>query len=343
MPNWRGLLERWPHAQLQASAEAVGLPKGQMGNSEVGHLNLGAGQPVVQDLPRIDKAIDDGSFFNNEALLAAVRRAAQPGRRLHLIGLIGPGGVHSVDRHAVAIAKLAAKEGARDVVVHALLDGRDTPPQLGRALRAGLREEAHRGAIRGARIATVGGRYYAMDRDKRWDRVEQRHTTRSCTARARSRPPRPMRCWRHTGAARPTSSSQPTVIHGVDGTVRDGDAVIHFNFRADRARQLTHALADGDEFDGFDRGRRPRDLLVVTMTEYEGGLPVRGRLPAAAGQRVSPRSSRASAGASSTSPRRRSTPTSLTSSMGASRRLFRARTGCWCRRPKSRPTTFSPR
>ena len=172
MPNWRRLLEHWPHAQLEASGEAVGLPRGQMGNSEVGHLNLGAGQPVVQDLPRIDKAIDDGSFFDNEALLAAVQRAAQPGCRLHLIGLLGPGGVHSVDRHAVAIAKLAAQAGAQDIVVHALLDGRDTPPRSADRFVPDFQDrlaDAHPAA----RIATVGGRYFGMDRDNRWDRVEQ--------------------------------------------------------------------------------------------------------------------------------------------------------------------------
>ena len=129
MPNWRSLLAEWPHAALEASGEAVGLPPGQMGNSEVGHLNLGAGQPVVQDLPRIDRAIADGSFQQNPELLAASARAALSGRRLHLIGLLGPGGVHSVDRHAVAIAGLAHGVGARDVVVHGLLDGRDTPPR----------------------------------------------------------------------------------------------------------------------------------------------------------------------------------------------------------------------
>jgi 2,3-bisphosphoglycerate-independent phosphoglycerate mutase len=272
MPAWRGLLGRWPHARLKASGEAVGLPAGQMGNSEVGHLNIGAGQPVVQDLPRIDRAIEDGSFVDNPALLGAVRRAAEPGRRLHLIGLVGPGGVHSVDRHAVAIARLAAHQGARDVVVHALLDGRDTPPRSADRFIPDLEArlaEAHPDA----RIATVGGRYFGMDRDKRWDRVEKAYGA-------------------IVGGAGPVASTAldavldaykrgetdefvtPTIIRGVDGTVRDGDAVVLFNFRADRARQLTHALVDGAEFTGFDRGRRPRDLFVVTMTDYEPRLPV---------------------------------------------------------------------
>lgn len=172
MPVWNGLLERWPHSVLAASGEAVGLPAGQMGNSEVGHLDLGAGRAVLQDLPRIDRAIDDGSFSSNEALLAAVRHAATEGGRLHLISLVGPGGVHANDRHAVAIARLGRSAGARDVAVHALLDGRDTLPRSADGfipdLEARLRE-----AHAGARIATVGGRYFAMDRDRRWERMRR--------------------------------------------------------------------------------------------------------------------------------------------------------------------------
>jgi 2,3-bisphosphoglycerate-independent phosphoglycerate mutase len=272
MPVWRSLLERWPHAQLEASGEAVGLPAGQMGNSEVGHLNLGAGQPVVQDLPRIDRAIEDGSFFTNSALLAAVRRAAKPGRRLHLVGLVGPGGVHSVDRHAVAIARLAARYGATDVVVHALLDGRDTPPRSADRFIPDL-ERRMADAHPAAHISTVGGRYYGMDRDKRWERVQKAYA-----AIVRGEAPTVATALDAVLAGYERGENDefvtPTLVSGVDGRVRDGDAIIHFNFRADRARQLIHALVDGDEFAGFDRGRRPTDLLVVTMTEYEAGLPV---------------------------------------------------------------------
>ena len=278
MPRWRSLLARWPSAQLEASGEAVGLPYGQMGNSEVGHLNIGAGQPVVQDLPRIDRAIDDGSFYSNPALLEAVGRAAEPGRRLHLVGLIGPGGVHSVDRHAVAICRLAAREGVRDVVVHGLLDGRDTPPRSADRFVPDFESrltEAHSGA----RIATIGGRYFGMDRDTRWDRVQAAYAA----------------IVHAEGPVAPTALDAvmdgyergetdefvlPTTIHGDDGTIRDGDAIVHFNFRADRARQLTHALVDGDVFTGFDRGRQPRDLVVVTLTDYEAGLPVLVAFPA---------------------------------------------------------------
>jgi 2,3-bisphosphoglycerate-independent phosphoglycerate mutase len=272
MPVWRGLLERWPHALLGASGEDVGLPAGQMGNSEVGHLNLGAGRKVLQDLPRIDAAIEDGSFFSNEALLAAMHRAAEPGRRLHVITLVGPGGVHANDRHAVAIARLARTAGVRDVAIHALLDGRDTPPRSADRFIAdvGTRlREVHPDA----RIATVGGRYFAMDRDRRWER-----TRRGYDAIVRGR-----------GLSAPSAEAavvaayergegdefvQPTVIgQSSEGTVRPGDALIHANFRADRARQLVHAFVD-TSFDAFPRGDAPGDLLVVTMTEYEKGLPV---------------------------------------------------------------------
>jgi 2,3-bisphosphoglycerate-independent phosphoglycerate mutase len=245
MPSWRALLARWPHAQLDASGEAVGLPAGQMGNSEVGHLNIGAGRPVLQDLPRIDAAIADGSFFERPALLAACDRAVAQGSgqgsahgsgTLHVVSLIGPGGVHANDRHLVALAELASRRGVPRVRVHALLDGRDTPPKSALAFLEDL-EPRLRAAHPDARIASVGGRYFAMDRDRRWDRTE-----------------------------------------------RGYDAIVHANFRADRARQLTHALADAT-FDGFERtspaGRpAPRDLLVVTMTEYEADLPVEVAFPA---------------------------------------------------------------
>jgi 2,3-bisphosphoglycerate-independent phosphoglycerate mutase len=239
----------------------------------VGHLNLGAGRPVLQDLPRIDAALDDGSFDTNSALVAAADRAAT-GHRLHLVGLLGPGGVHSVDRHAVAIARLAYERGASDVVVHGLLDGRDTPPRSADRFVPDF-ERRLREAHPQARIATIGGRYYAMDRDKRWERTQRGYDAivhgqglRAATAVGAVA----------DGYARGENDEfiQPTVIDGVDGALRDGDVFIHFNFRADRARQLIHALVDGDEFDAacFDRGRRPRDLLIVTMTEHEKGLPV---------------------------------------------------------------------
>jgi 2,3-bisphosphoglycerate-independent phosphoglycerate mutase len=281
MPTWRGLLRDWPHAVLRASEDAVGLPPGQMGNSEVGHLNLGAGRPVLQDLPRIDAAIADGSFFERPALLEACRRAARPSGRLHIVSLIGPGGVHANDRHLVAIADLAARHGVPAVRVHALLDGRDTPPRSAVGFVADL-ERRLAAAHPDARIASIAGRYYAMDRDSRWERVERgydaivhgvgEHAPNATAAI-------------EAGYARGENDEflAPTVIDGVDGTVRSGDPLIHANFRADRARQFVHALADR-EFVAFDRstpdGRpAPTDVHVVTMTRYEAGLPVAVAFP----------------------------------------------------------------
>ncbi len=276
MPAWRDLLAGWPHATLQASEGAVGLPTGQMGNSEVGHLNLGTGQPVLQDLPRIDAAIADGSFFVRPALLDACARAARPGGRLHVVSLVGPGGVHANDRHLVALAELAARRGVPELRVHALLDGRDTPPRSAIDFVPDL-EGRLAAAHPDVRIATVGGRYWAMDRDKRWDRTAAGYAAivhgageRAASAVAAV----------EAGYARGENDEfiHPTVIEAVDGRVRDGDPIVHTSFRADRARQLVHALAD-PEFAEFDRsgpgGRpAPHDLLVVTMTAYEAGLPV---------------------------------------------------------------------
>lgn len=279
MPAWRALVARWPHARLGAAEEAVGLPPGQMGNSEVGHLNIGAGRPVLQDLPRIDAAIADGSFAERPALVAACDRAARPDGRLHVVSLVGPGGVHANDRHLVALAGLAARRGVPAVRVHALLDGRDTPPRSALPFVDDL-ERRLADVHPDARIATVGGRYYAMDRDRRWERTQRGYDAivHGVGERATSAADAVA-----AGYARGESDEfvLPTVIDGIDGRVRDGDPVVHANFRADRARQLTHALADPG-FDGFDRdaaGRRPRDPLVVTMTEYEAGLPVAVAFP----------------------------------------------------------------
>jgi len=281
MPNWRAMLRDWPHAILRASEDAVGLPPGQMGNSEVGHLNLGAGRPVLQDLPRIDAAIADGSFATRPAFLDACRRSSEPGHRLHLVSLVGPGGVHANDRHLVEVVRLAAAQGVAGVRIHALLDGRDTPPRSALAFIADLERRLHE-AHPDVRIASVGGRYYAMDRDKRWDRVERGYDAivhgegelaASATAAIEA------------AYARGENDEfvTPTVIAGGNDVIGPGDAVVHCNFRADRARELIHALIDPD-FGAFDRtspaGRpAPEGLLVVTMAEYEAGLSVEVAFP----------------------------------------------------------------
>ena len=271
MPVWERLTREWPTARLQASGEAVGLPPGQMGNSEVGHLNLGAGFRVLQDLPRINEAIATGSFRETPALVAACRAALERGGRLHLMGLIGPGGIHAIDEHIVAMVELAAAEGLPPdrVLLHAFTDGRDTPP---RSADRYLPELLAR--IEGkATLATVSGRYYAMDRDGRWERTrlayeamvhgigELAEDGEAAIAAA-------------YGRGENDEFILPTVIGPYAGMANE-DVVVHLNFRADRARQLTQALAL-PEFDAFDRGPRPRDLLVVTLTEYQSPaeLPV---------------------------------------------------------------------
>jgi 2,3-bisphosphoglycerate-independent phosphoglycerate mutase len=276
MPNWHAFLQRWPHSALEASEGFVGLPEGQMGNSEVGHLNLGTGQPVLQDLPRIDRAISTGSFFTRPVLLELCARAKEAGHTLHLISLVGPGGVHANDRHLVGVAELAARQGVKRVRVHGLLDGRDTPPRSAIEFVPDL-EKRLAAAHPDAKIATIGGRYFAMDRDKRWERTKKGYDAIVHGLAAFHAPSAVAAV--EGGYARGENDEfiTPTVIDGVDhGTIADGDAVLHCNFRADRARQLSHALADAD-FASFDRSAAapaPRGILYATMTEYEAKLPV---------------------------------------------------------------------
>jgi len=283
MPTWHAIWRDWPHATLQASEEAVGLPPGQMGNSEVGHLNLGAGRPVLQDLPRIDAAIADGSFFDRPAFLLACARARERDGILRIVSLVGPGGVHANDRHVVALAELARREAVASVRVHALLDGRDTPPSSALGFVDDLERRltaAHPDAV----IASVGGRYFAMDRDRRWDRTERGYDA-IVHAEAEHTAPTVHEAIAAAYARGETDEFVvPTIIDGADRPMARGDTLIHANFRADRARQLVHALVDRREFDGFDRrapsGRAgPTDLLVVTMTRYEDGLPVQVAFP----------------------------------------------------------------
>jgi 2,3-bisphosphoglycerate-independent phosphoglycerate mutase len=279
MPRWRALLAEWPHSRLQASGLAVGLPEGQMGNSEVGHLNLGAGRPVLQDLPRIDAEIADGSFRRNPVLVSALLRVAATGKRLHLVGLIGPGGVHSTDGHAVAIAALAHGSGVADLVVHGLLDGRDTPPRSAHGFIPDF--EARLGqAHPAARMAMIGGRYYGMDRDNRWERTQAWYEGMVHGRGFGTEPAADASTALAAAYERGENDEfvKPTLIGGVDGRVRDGDVVVHFNFRADRARQLVHALVDRD-FTAFDRGPDAPRPTVVTLTEYEEGLPVEVAYP----------------------------------------------------------------
>ncbi len=269
-PNWRRLLAECPHTLIATHGLRVGLPEGQMGNSEVGHMNMGAGRVVYQELTRIDEAIRDGSFFANRALRLALEVAARPGATLHVLGLLSPGGVHSHEDHILAMLDMAAGAGVSSIVVHAMLDGRDTPPQSAPASVDRL--AARVATIPGARIATLSGRYYAMDRDQRWDRVERAYRA---IADAES-PLRSVDASTALQAAYKRGETdefvQPTVI-GDGAPVRDGDALVFMNFRADRARELTAAFTSTD-FDGFDRTRRPAPGAFVSLTRYADALPV---------------------------------------------------------------------
>jgi len=266
------LYARYPGATLSASGLDVGLPPGQMGNSEVGHLNLGAGRIVYQDLTRINKAVEEGALAAIPALAEAFALAREPGRRLHFLGLVSDGGVHSHQDHLIALAQAAHAAGVRDMLVHAITDGRDCSPTGGAGY---LGEVALRLRPTGATIATVIGRYYAMDRDHRWERnklawdaiVLGRGTL--CTET-------PAEAVGREYAAGKTDEFMPPLIfsHANEARVRDGDVVLFFNFRADRARQLSEAfLRPG--FNGFDREVTPR-VHYVTLTEYDKtyGVPV---------------------------------------------------------------------
>jgi 2,3-bisphosphoglycerate-independent phosphoglycerate mutase len=264
-PTWDRLWSRAPRTLLEASGLAVGLPEGQMGNSEVGHLNLGAGRVVMQDLVRINQSIADGSFFRNAALVEACETARRDGGTLHLMGLLGSGGVHAMDKHLYALIDLAEQCHLPRVAIHALLDGRDTMPRSAfgymKELIAYARDRAH--------VASLGGRYFGMDRDKRWDRTEKwyKAAVKGLGAQATD----PLEVIRSAYDRNVTDEFiEPHVIVKAGrpmAPMRDGDALICFNFRADRMRQIVHALTD-DTFDGFDVGRRP-SVEVVTMTSYD--------------------------------------------------------------------------
>jgi len=274
-PNLNRLLAEYPHAEIRTSGMAVGLPDGQMGNSEVGHLNIGAGRVVYQDLTRITKSILDGDFVTNPVLLECIARTKASGGRLHLSGLLSDGGVHSHNTHLYALLELAKQKGLTEVFVHCLLDGRDTPPQSGAGYLEQLEAEISR--IGCGKIATVMGRYYAMDRDNRWDRVEKAYNAMIC-GEGEQRASSKEAIQQSYAAGVHDEFAVPAVIteNGAPvGTVRDGDGFIFFNFRSDRAREITRAIAL-DGFDGFERHCRPKLAGYVCMTEYDAtfGLPI---------------------------------------------------------------------
>ena len=268
-PIYDELRARYPRAQLIASGEAVGLPGGQMGNSEVGHTNMGAGRIVYQDLTRIDKSIRDGEFSTSPALSAAMDRCAGGAHALHLVGLLSDGGVHSHQRHLHAMIEMAAARKLPEVFVHAITDGRDTSPTGGIRYLGELEEVMSRVAT--GRTATVVGRYYAMDRDKRWERTKLAY---DAMVHGVASTPAVSAADAIRGSYQAGVTDEfitPVVIVGADGRaigpIRDEDSVVFFNFRADRMRQLTRAIAL-DDFDGFERPARPR-VHTTMMTVYD--------------------------------------------------------------------------
>ena len=261
-PNWHRLLKECPHCFVETSGLAVGLPDGQMGNSEVGHTNLGAGRVVMQDLPKIDQAVKDGTLAENPVLVKMINTLKSGGKTCHLMGLMSPGGVHSMQSHILALAKIISNAGVA-VRIHAFLDGRDTPPSSAAGYLAQFEKDI--AGLHNVKIATIEGRFYAMDRDKRWDRVElaynniafaegKRYATADDAIKA-------------SYADKVTDEFViPAVIGDYQG-MEDGDAVLMANFRADRAREILYALADA-EFNGFSRKKTFKLSDSVGMTEY---------------------------------------------------------------------------
>lgn len=268
------LWDTCPHTELAASGLAVGLPDGQMGNSEVGHLNLGAGKVVYQDFTKISRAIEDESFYHMPELRAAMVHVKANGSRLHLMGLIGPGGVHAYPTHLFAVMELARREGVERVFLHAFTDGRDSKPTDGIDAVRRIEEEAARIGV--GEIATVSGRYYAMDRDRRWDRTKLAYDA-IVHGQGPTAPDAEQAVLQSYARGVTDEFILPTVITDAGGhhvaSIRDHDAAVFFNFRTDRPRQLVRALTLPD-FHEFDRGSRVEDLYFVTMTEYEKDLPV---------------------------------------------------------------------
>ena len=267
-PNLDRYFAEFPHTTLEASGMEVGLPEGQIGNSEVGHLNIGAGRIIYQSLTRITKAIKDGDFFTNEVLCACMDKTKNAGKALHLMGLLSDGGVHSNINHLIALLEMAKARGLEKVYVHAFLDGRDVPPKSAVGFIKQLQE-----AIVGmdfGKVATVMGRYYAMDRDNRWDRLEKAYKTLVFgEGKLVADPVQGVEASYEAGVTDEFVESM--VVEGVDAKITSGDGIIFFNFRPDRARQITRALNDA-EFPHFERPASALPVNFVCMTQYDATI-----------------------------------------------------------------------
>lgn len=266
-PNYDRLIMDYPNTKLEASGLAVGLPEGQMGNSEVGHLNIGSGRIVYQELTNISKSIEEGNFFNKEEFLQAIENAKKNDSKLHIMGLVSDGGVHSHNTHLYGLLELCKRHGLEEVYIHAFLDGRDVPPTIGKQHLQELEDKIDEIGV--GHIATVSGRYYAMDRDNRWERTKLAYDA--------------MVLGRGKMNSSPVEAVQKSYDEGINdefvvpivitknnkpiATIDSGDSIIFFNFRPDRARQITRAIVD-EEFNGFEREKKV-DTFFVTMTEYD--------------------------------------------------------------------------
>lgn len=279
MPFLKQAIQEYPHTFLQAGGEAVGLPWGEMGNSEVGHMNLGMGRIAYQELPRINNAIRDGSFFQNGALLHAIEHVKKNNSALHVVGLLSNGAIHGLDEHIYQMLALAKSQGMQKVFVHAILDGRDTPPKAGIEFIQRFYHETERIGV--GTLATFGGRYYYMDRDNRWDRIEKAYNAMVYGLGPRTQDPRQY-IQQMYQEGKTDEDMLPTVVVGQtqapEALVKSNDAIVFCNFRTDRARQLTEAFTVPG-FEKFERKGQLQNLVFVTMVEYEKGLPVEIAFP----------------------------------------------------------------
>jgi len=271
-PTWDKLASEYPHVKINTSGEAVGLPDGQMGNSEVGHMNLGAGRIVYQNFTRINKSIADGEFAQNAALTKAIDAAIAADKAVHLLGLLSPGGVHSHQEHIMALASMAAQRGAKQIYVHAILDGRDVAPQSAQGYLETV--EQHMGSLGmgdNARIASIVGRYYAMDRDNRWERIQRAYDMYTL-GKAEYQATSPVEGLLASYQRNEHDEFVKDTIIGDTATITDGDAIIFANFRPDRAREITRAFVEGNDFNGFKRQATPQLSDFVMMTEYAADI-----------------------------------------------------------------------
>lgn len=264
-PNFDRLWAEYPHTLISASSGNVGLPHGQMGNSEVGHLNLGAGRVVYQDLSRISNAIEDGTFFNNPVLCKAVDEVIKADKALHIFGLLSDGGIHSHETHIHAMIKLAAEKGAKKIYMHAFLDGRDTPPKSAELFIKNLEQVFAQLGV--GKIASLAGRFYAMDRDKRWDRVEKAYNLLTL-GEADHRANTALEGLNLAYAAGETDEFVKPTLIGNPALIEDGDSIIFMNYRADRAREITRAFTE-KEFNAFPRKKWPQLNSYVALTQYD--------------------------------------------------------------------------